>query len=983
MADTLESTGNYLPKDLRITAQPDAVDKDKFKVVATGLKISEAYVFQFQYVFEDGKTSEWSPSYSLLTSSESVPSAPSATVPSTSTGNIPVTLLAFPANAKRVDIYVIGGIYGSGKVVDSFLAAGTKTISISDPGVYQVALIAVSPSGINGDPTNTFTITVSASTVDTTVIPGAPSSVTVAGFNDTSDPLNRTGYANVNWTAGSGAKGYWVGLWTNTPGSTDPIRQIETNGTSVRVDGLAVGSSYYIQVKSYNTFNNPSAWVAPSSNYPVLIPGNTTVPGAVTISGSGTPRSIVVSWTEPSTAANLVTSGGYYVAKLYTNAAGSGTPLETRTCFSNSATFAGLTTGTSYYVTVQPYTAGASPVAGTLSNVFGPLIPTAVEPPDIQADFILANNQFQVGGTSGANDIHLSAYTKTVGGQSTKGRIYIGGPETSSSDAVGLYNSSGTPFYADNLGRFSLGDKLTWSGSALNVKGTIDVTGASTFSSYLIAGATNSTFIGIGYQVPYRLSSVLQTGANAINGIVLNSSGSVENSDWIKSDGTFRLANGALKFSGGLLEATGTISATSLAANASIESPLITGGTYRTSIAVGNGSTAGIKIDTSGIYGYTASSSTPNFSVSNTGVMTASSGTIGGWTMNLTQLRSDYVVTSGTINSGIGNYITLNPATPRITLTQGATLTNGIPTGGSSITIDPSSGIVGPSKVVQGETRTSFSLDPAGNVSLAGSIFSDSGKIAGWTISSSTITSGGTTLNSSGAISLTGSTFSSGGTTITAGNLTLQSGGITNNQTMFMAAQGFSFDQQFSPSHPDWSWPTWQLNTQYYAFTSRVTYNGEKYLCVISNLSSGPAPTYSNPIYPPTAKSGSDYYWVEEGNSYFSLSSFNQVHLGDRGTYFTDLGSSRNALSFRIYPVNIGDGYFSRGYIMTALDNSEFRATTMKSGSNSGMGYKTVVVGYYGQLYNGRALYYGAQSSSSTINNEVGGDIGDIYFSSN
>jgi len=68
---------------------------------------------------------------------------------------------------------------------------------------------------------------------------------------------------------------------------------------------------------------------------------------------------------------------------------------------------------------------------------------------------------------------------------------------------------------------------------------------------------------------------------------------------------------------------------------------------------------------------------------------------------------------------------------------------------------------------------------------------------------------------------------------------------------------------------------------------------------------------------------------------------------------------------------------------MTALDNSEFRASTMKSGNNSGMGYKTVVVGYYGQLYNGRALYYGAQSSSSTINNEVGGDIGDIYFSSN
>lgn len=67
MADTLESTGNYLPKDLQITSQPDSVDKDKFKVVATGLKIDSQYAFQFQYVYPDGTVSEWSPGYSLLT----------------------------------------------------------------------------------------------------------------------------------------------------------------------------------------------------------------------------------------------------------------------------------------------------------------------------------------------------------------------------------------------------------------------------------------------------------------------------------------------------------------------------------------------------------------------------------------------------------------------------------------------------------------------------------------------------------------------------------------------------------------------------------------------------------------------------------------------------------------------------------------------------------------------------------------------------
>lgn len=182
MADTLESTGNYLPKDLQITSQPDSVDKDKFKVVATGLKIDSQYAFQFQYVYPDGTLSEWSPGYTLSTSTELVPSAPSVSVPSTSVGSIPVTLTSFPANAKRVDIYVIGGEFGTGKVADYFLSAGTKNIAVAG-GVYQVSLITVTPSGVNGDPTNTFTITVSTAgeTVEAPTNPNGFSIIRVLG----------------------------------------------------------------------------------------------------------------------------------------------------------------------------------------------------------------------------------------------------------------------------------------------------------------------------------------------------------------------------------------------------------------------------------------------------------------------------------------------------------------------------------------------------------------------------------------------------------------------------------------------------------------------------------------------------------------------------------------------------------------------------------------------------------------------------------
>ena len=41
---------------------------------------------------------------------------------------------------------------------------------------------------------------------------------------------------------------------------------------------------------------------------------------------------------------------------------------------------------------------------------------------------------------------------------------------------TGLFNDSDTPVYIDGSGRFSLKDKLTWDGSALTVKGTIEAT---------------------------------------------------------------------------------------------------------------------------------------------------------------------------------------------------------------------------------------------------------------------------------------------------------------------------------------------------------------------------------------------------------------------------------------------------------------------------------------------------------------------------
>jgi hypothetical protein len=269
MADTLESTGNYLPKDLRITAQPDAVDKDKFKVVATGLKISEAYVFQFQYVFEDGSVSQWSPGFPVLTDSESVPSAPSVSVSSTGSGVIPVTLNTFPTNAKRVDVYVIGGVYGSGKVAYSFLAAGAYNIPAA-AGSYQVVLLTVTPSSINGDPTSTFNVTVTDPTanlqVDPSVTPSTPTVSSVLGAIQLS--WNGKTASGGDQPNGFVAAKVYVGTTSDfTPVDTGQsgANQVDVlnfgNGQNTLniavgtiVSGIAMtyGTNYYVKIKTTN-----------------------------------------------------------------------------------------------------------------------------------------------------------------------------------------------------------------------------------------------------------------------------------------------------------------------------------------------------------------------------------------------------------------------------------------------------------------------------------------------------------------------------------------------------------------------------------------------------------------------------------------------------------------------------------------------------------------------------------------------------------
>lgn len=158
---TLDAAGKVVPKDLAISAQPD-VDKNYFDIKVTNLKVYQPYSFQFQWIYEDGTVSDWSPGYTLTTSNESSPAVPTGTeVPSTATGSIPVALTSYPANAKRVDVYVSGGIFGTSKIAYSFTSAGKTTIA-APAGEYTVQLRSVSPTGVMSTVGTTYTITVAS-----------------------------------------------------------------------------------------------------------------------------------------------------------------------------------------------------------------------------------------------------------------------------------------------------------------------------------------------------------------------------------------------------------------------------------------------------------------------------------------------------------------------------------------------------------------------------------------------------------------------------------------------------------------------------------------------------------------------------------------------------------------------------------------------------------------------------------------------------
>lgn len=267
MTNTQDAGKGIVPSDLALVAQPD-INKDYFNVTVKDLKINKAYAIQFQWVELDGKLGSWSPGFIFTTSNEVAPAVPTGvTVPSTASGSIPVTLSSFPTNAKRVDVIITGGIFGTSTVAHSFTTAGTTTIA-APAGTYQVQLRSISPTGVTSTVGTTFTVTVSSA--DIVVLPSTAPSTPTASSTLGAIQLSWNGKTSTGADQPSGfvAAKVYVGTTSGfTPVDTGSAGANQVDvlnfangqntlniavGTVVNGTALTYGVDYFIKIKTTN-----------------------------------------------------------------------------------------------------------------------------------------------------------------------------------------------------------------------------------------------------------------------------------------------------------------------------------------------------------------------------------------------------------------------------------------------------------------------------------------------------------------------------------------------------------------------------------------------------------------------------------------------------------------------------------------------------------------------------------------------------------
>jgi len=610
--------------------------------------------------------------------------------------------------------------------------------------------------------------------------------------------------ATASWTAPVDNKvgSYRVMITSNADTTfASPIQTIFTDSTQTSFGGLTAATAYRIRVttkysnngalSSQNTdvtFTLDSSGAISDGAAPTTNPALTSnmvksLFGAFAITFPSVSNSDAVTYEvfiKPSNSTGIIDSPLTYKV------------LEVGGTFAVIKTLADKTTllsyGTDYYIAIRAKdNDGVS--TGTVTAV-GPVQTLQVSNADLAADSVYANNikageinaskmttdlmfvdkTINVGESTSLNRIRLESSITTpvtITGQAVKSRIFIG---------AGNYDDAGTSFYADNIGRLSIKDKLKFDGTNL----TIDANGS--FGGLLTAGPT-------GQEVKIGLAA----GGGTNHGIYLASTG-----DYLYNSGNFRLGAGKITYNGTLLDITSQVSITG---NSTVTGDLgVTGASSTIYAGTAKTGVNRVIMNQGGLFGYknVGGVDTINFSFPNsTGQFALGTGEISGWSVSSGNIEKQTSTTYAGISTGTYAFYagggSAGSGSPKFKVTQAGVMTaEGVKINGGSLDVGPAwptggfhvdtSGVLqakgatiagalaiqggstfeGNIQVATGSTIFMGSSDvntsrvvltPAGiqGYSGANAIFSlntaGTGQIGGWTFDSQKLSSGTMTLN--------------------------------------------------------------------------------------------------------------------------------------------------------------------------------------------------------------------------------------------
>ena len=706
--------------------------------------------------------------------------------------------------------------------------------------------------------------------------------------------------ATVSWIAPADNKvgSYRVMITSNADTTfSSPLQTIYTDSSQTSFGGLTASTTYRVRVTTkysngglLSTQNTDASFtldssgaisdgVAPTTNPALTSSMVKSLFKAFAITFPGITNSDAVTYEVfiKSTNSTGIVDAQYKVLEV------SGTFAVVRTLADKTTE---LSYGTNYYIAIRAKdNDGVS--TGTVTAV-GPIQTAQVANADLAENSVYANNIFagqidaskmvtdllfaektiNVGESTSLNRIRLDANTIAAGtagysnpSAAIKSRIFIGS---------GTYNNSNTPFYADNLGRFSLKDKLQFDGTDLQ----IDANGS--FGGLLTAGPTGQE-IKIG----------LAAGGGTNHGIYF-----ANTADYLYNSGNFRLGAGKITYNGTLLDITSQVSITG---NSTISGDLgvtASGATFYAGASKSTGNR--VVMNSGGLFGYNGT--TVNFSFPNsTGLFTLGSGDISGWTVSSGNIEKITGSTYAGISTGTYAFYagggSAGSGSPSFKVTQAGVMTaSGVQINGGSLDVGaawPTGGFhVDSSGVLKAKGATiAGALSIEGGSTFAGNIeVTSGGTIFMGSSNASTnrvvLTSAGIsgyaaaapifTLNTSGTGTIGGWNFNA---------TTLSSSGMVLNS----ASQTLSFTNGFIIDNDNFTYNiagSAQASSTYYGSDTNTDGTVQDSFVSLapgtataSSINIKPSSAYNAATSPALFMSTAGYSTLQAGGSYVSLSS--------------------------------------------------------------------------------------------------------------